>query len=187
MKIKIEKNPYLVIGVIIFFILLLDYLILLRPQLALLKQTSSQAGSLSRNLKATKKDIASIEQFRQRLSTLQEKIAVVGERIAQEEEMPVVLENISKLAKQSNLKIIQLKPFREEEKIVATSQAGNIYELPVLIEARCGYHQLGFFVNKLENGRIFMDLAGMELLPNAEDSLHHHAKLVVNTYILKKK
>lgn len=187
MKIKIEKNPYLVLWVIIFVILLLDFVILLRPQIMLLKQTNRQVGTLSRDLKTTKKDFASIEQFRKRLASLQEKISVVGERIAQEEEMPVVLENVSKLAKQSNLKIIQLKPSRQEEKIVVTAQAGNIYELPIFIEARCGYHQLGIFINKLENDRIFMSLTGLELVPNVGDSLHHNAKLVVQTYIVKKK
>lgn len=187
MKIKIEKNPYLVIGFIIFFIILLDYFILLRPQLILFKQANIQVGTLSRNLKTTKQDIASIEQFHKRLTALKEKISVVGERIAQDEEMPVVLENISQLAKQSNLKILQLKPSRTEQKIVAATQGGDIYELPILIEARSGYHQLGGFINKLENDRRFMSLAGLELLSDAADSLHHDAKLVVETYILKKK
>jgi len=173
-KIKIEKNPYLVIGLIIFFILLLDYFILLRPQLMLFKQTNRQTGTLFRNLKTAKQDIASLDQFQKRLGILTEKNSVVGERIAQEEEMPVVLENI------------QLKPSRTEQKIVATAQAGKIYELPILIEARSGYHQLGSFINKLENDQIFMNLASLELLSNDEDASHHNAKMVVEIYILKK-
>jgi type IV pilus assembly protein PilO len=187
LKIKIENNPYLVIGGIVFFILLMDYFILLHPQLRMMGAVNKQTGTFSRNLKTARRDIASLEQFRKRLDTLQEKIALAGERIAREEEMPVVLENISQTAKQSNLKITQLKPSREEEKVVAITPTGVIYELPVMVEARCGYHQLGNFINQLENGKTLVSVSGLQILPSLGDSTHHNVKLVLSTYILKRK
>lgn len=187
MKIKFQNNTRLTIGVIIFFVLFLDYLILLRPQLVILGQIKRQINALSADLKSTKEGIASIDQLKKQRAFLQSRIGTVGERITPEGEIPVVLENISKIAKQTNLKITQIKPSRESEKMIATSPVGVIYELPILVEGRCGYHQLGSFVNKLEGSKIFMDLAGMEMVPSPDDALHHNIKLVVKTYIVEKK
>lgn len=186
MKLKLENKTPLFIGLGIFFILMLDYAFLLRPQILLIKKIGGQVSFLSKELRSAKKDIASIEQFKKRLATLKENIAVVGERIPAEEEIPVALENISQLAKDSYVKIIQIKPSRESEKNVATLSGGKVFELPIFIEARCGFHQLGSFLNKLESDKIFMNIDGFELLPNPEDNLHHIAKLVVEIYILKK-
>jgi len=186
MKLKLPNNIPLLIGVIVFFILLLDYVILLHPQLSILGQMSSQIKRLSRDVNTTRQDIASIEQYKSQLSALKERIATVGERITSEEEIPLVLENISKIAKQTNLKITQIKPSTKSEKMVATSPAGKIYELPVFVEGRCTYHQLGRFINLLEGSKTFMDIAELTLVPSSEDSLRLDAKLTIKTYILQR-
>lgn len=175
------------IGFIVFLILFLDFIILLRPQLSILGQMRRQISGLAGSIKTTRKDSASIEQFKKQLVVLQERIGAAGERIVSEEEIPLVLENISKIAKQTNLKITQIRPAKESEKMVATSPMGKIYELPVFVESRCGFHQLGRFVNALEGSKIFMDIAEMELAPIPEDTLRLNAKMVLKTYILEKK
>jgi len=183
---KLEDNKQLVIGLIILLILLVDYCLILRPQLGLVFKMNRKNSTLSKNLKLAKQDIAAIEQFKKKLALLKEKGVLTNERISPEEEIPLILENISQNAKQANLKITQLRPSREEEKMVASNQEGKIYRLPILIEAHCGYHQLGSFINKLENGKIFISIAGLDISPNPDDSLHHNAKLVAETYFLKK-
>lgn len=187
LKFDIKNNPALLIGGVVFFILLLDYFVLLRPQLSVLSQVSGQVKTLRTELDNARRDIASMDAFRKRLEVLKEKNLLVDQGMVKEEAVPAVVENLSKLAKQANVKINQIKPARDEEVKVAAAVEGTVYSLPITIEARCSYHQLGKFVNRIENDVLFMRIAGLEILPSVGEGLRHNVKMVVSTYILKKK
>lgn len=187
LKFDIKNNPVLLIGGAVFLILLLDYFVLLRPQLSVLSQVSGQVKTLRTELDNAKRDIASMDAFRKRMEVLKEKNLLVDQGMVKEESIPVVVENLSKLARQANVKINQIRPVREEEIKVAAAAEGTVYSLPILIEARCSYHQLGRFVNRIENDVLFMRIADLEILPSAGEGLRHAVKMVVSTHILKKR
>ena len=185
-KFKIEGYPpILIVGGAVFLILLLDILILMRPQLVLLGRTTRKANTISRELKTARRDIKAIESFRKRLEVLMGKDSIAGAAFLKEEEMPVALDKISRLAKQNNVKIIQMKPVKEDERKVANIQSTAVYELPIQIEASCGYHQLGKYINALEQENIFMNVAALEIVSNPSDSFHHKVSMIVLAYILK--
>ncbi|MFZ5801187.1 MAG: type 4a pilus biogenesis protein PilO [Candidatus Omnitrophota bacterium] len=186
-KFDIKNNPSLLLGGIVFLILLLDFFVLLRPQLSVLSQVSGQVKSLRVERDGAKRDLASIDAFRKRLKVLKEKNLSVDQGMVKEEAIPAVVENLSKIAKQANVKINQIKPERDEETRVAVATEGTVYSLPITIEARCSYHQLGRLVNRIENDVLFMRIVGLEILPSTGEGMRHNIKMEVATYILKKK
>ena len=59
-------------------------------------------------------------------------------------------------------------------------------ELPIALTARSGYHELGAFINQLENSeRIFM-VKTIEIKADPSDPKRHHATLVVETFVREK-
>ena len=171
---------------ILFSILIFDYVVLLSPQARLFKEIRNKVSQKSKDLKKAKTDIALIGQFQERSEVLQKKMEQLAFRIPQEEEIPLIVENISRIANESFVKITSIKPLKEEKQLFLSSEMGTYYEIPIAIEAKCGYHQLGKFINKLENNQTVMNVAGLEVAPNPQDKFRRFAKLLIKTFILSR-
>ena len=90
---------------------------------------------------------------------------------------------------EERVKIAQLQqePDRDESKKEEKKQALQVYqEIPILITAKSGYHELGQFLAKLENAERFMKVVGMTIKSNKATPKKHDAELLVLTYILTK-
>ena len=57
-------------------------------------------------------------------------------------------------------------------------------EIPIMISARSGYHELGSFISKLENADRFMEVSDIKLKANSANFRKHNVELIVSTYLL---
>ncbi len=181
-----EKNKTLIAAIILIFVLILDFVFLMKPQIRILSKLSSKASLLGKDLKNAKKDIASQKEFENQLTVLKASIKNFGSTVIPEEELPSILEKISLTAKQTYVKIIQIKPLKEEKTAILKAEGGVYYRIPILIDIQCGYHVLGKFLNELESSSAFLKIIGLEISANPADSLHHLARLTVQTIVLGK-
>lgn len=181
-----EKHKNLAIGLILVFILLIDLFLLLGPQASILVKINHKAGALNRDLKLAKKDIAAQKDFENKLVLLNQKIKEFGATVTPEEELPMVLESISRTANQTFVKITQLKPLKEEKVAVLKSENGTYYKIPILIDTQCGYHSLGKFLNELESGPVLMKIVGLEITSNPANIERHLARLSVQLFVIGK-
>jgi len=62
--------------------------------------------------------------------------------VTPEEELPSTLEQISRMANKTFVKITQIKPVREDKLPVLKTESGIYYKIPILIDAQCNYHDL---------------------------------------------
>lgn len=85
------------------------------------------------------------------------------------------------MANDTDVKIVAIKPQRSEK----AEQASDVYtELPIDIEATSGYHQLGYFINRLENADRFMKIKNLRIEASDDDVLKHDISLVVSAFVL---
>lgn len=167
-------------------VLILYFLLILQPQLARLADLLSKVGKMHSDIKAAESDIAKTDQFKRDVGAYKEKVDYYEKRLPVEQEIPNFLESISDMAKDANIKILGITPappsFKEP-----LAQKSKIYrEMPVLIAAKSGYHELGNFLSSLENADRFMKVVDIDIKSNRSTPKKHDVELVISTFILLK-
>jgi Tfp pilus assembly protein PilO len=57
------------------------------------------------------------------------------------------------------------------------------YEMPVLITAKSGYHELGGFIAEIETEKRFITIEGLKLEYNKSTPLRHNVNMTLKTYV----
>jgi len=176
-----DKKQTLLIGVAIFLAIMIAYgYIFFRPHAGELMALFSKLSNLKLELSSAKTDIATKPMLEKTKASLLSKIDYYEKQLPEQKEIPKILESLSEIAIGAGVKIIAIKP-------AESSVEGAIYqEMPIQIKAKCGYHQLGRFINSLETGDRFMKVTDINLASNAEDMLNHNVELQIKTYTLSK-
>lgn len=118
----------------------------------------------------------------------QKKLAKYEEKLSRERELPVLLENLSKMARSSNVKILGIKPLVAGEAKQGKTPSGKdaIYqEVPIQVSAESGYHELGLFLGKLESDKRYMKVSDMKIQANRSNAKRHKVQFVVCAYTFK--
>ncbi|MCK4422990.1 MAG: type 4a pilus biogenesis protein PilO [Candidatus Omnitrophica bacterium] len=142
-------------------ILLVYYFLFLGPQSAALKKYQSQAGTLKQQVADASRLVSNLEVIREQKINLSERINLIEGKIPGEREVTVLLDYVSDMAGESKVEIIGLEPVRagkiKRPPSLAQGQQLQINpfsETLVLVRGKGGYHQLGRFINKIENSGI---------------------------------
>ncbi len=181
-----EKNRYYVLAAILIGIFVIDYLFIMMPQVRTLLALNPKISALSKDLKQARDDIKKVDQYQAELRGFKEKMKTIGKKILNREEIPTILDNISLIANASKVRINQIMPIRESQNLVLTTDEGKYFSFPILVVAKGGYHDLGRFLNKIENNRIFMSIMDFDITGNSDDTTHHSARITIKAFIREK-
>ena len=142
----ISQNKSVVIVILIFIVALgIGNKFIYQPRTKIIKQIhleiekQTQKNGLLQDIIALKKDIASY-----------------NERIPRNTEITWIVDEISKLSKDSGIELLSLEPQAIEDR-------GSYYRLPLELDIKCSYHQLGNFLSKIENSPKFIRLDNFRL------------------------
>ncbi len=182
-----EKNRNWIFGGVLLLIFLGDYFLIMQPfQLKPLMDLNSQIAVLEKDLIQAKTDIQREEEYHQKVKRLRKKMAQVGNRILSIEEIPIIMENLSVLAQKNDVRINQIMPMRNALEEILENEEGRYYSLPIMINARAGYHDTGRFINDLENDELFMSITGLDIASNAENMRLHSIRMTVKSFVLER-
>lgn len=182
---KIDKKYryYILVGILLF-IFLLDYLILMRPQLVTLTKISPEVKILSQDMEKSRGDIEKIGFYQNEAQRIRTALAQTGQRVRSKEEVSRILEQISRIANQNNIKIDQIMPFAEDQKELLKDGKRTYFALPILVEARSGYHDLGRFLDSLEKDDLFLSLTEFSVVAG-EDLRYHKLKMNLQAIVFE--
>lgn len=170
------------LGVIIFVMYI--YFIFM-PQVARDIDLIGKTIRMKGDLKEARSLISEKETLKKKAAEFNEKIEIYEKKLPVEQEIPNLLENLSKMAINANITIIGITPAVLPDLKAQKGKKGQIYqETPILITAKSGYHELGRFLNNLENGDRFMKVADISIKANAAAPNKHDVELMVYTYVL---
>ncbi len=183
------KNPQTQTLLLTIFAVLLAAVLYLYfvfvPQVVRVVKLTADAGKMKSELRSARVLIKDFERLKSDLEERSQKVESHEKKLPAEQEIPALLENLSNMAKNSNIKIVGIVPamsYLKDDKSVKKSQ---IYqEIPILITAKSGYHELGSFLNSLENAGRFMKVADIDIKFNKTSPKKHDVELMVSTYIL---
>ncbi|NQT46390.1 MAG: type 4a pilus biogenesis protein PilO [Candidatus Omnitrophica bacterium] len=147
-----------------------------------------QIGELNSELSETKSSVEEAESaitreplLRKRAGELRTQLKDYSGRFSIEGELPVLLETLSELAIDTKVKIVSIRP-----KETPDTESKEIYrEVPIAIEAKCGYHRLAAFINRLENSETIFRIDDLFIAADLDSAREHDIKIVLSSFFLK--
>jgi Tfp pilus assembly protein PilO len=151
------------------------------------RRVSDARAQLAALRQATTNEAALQEQHR----SLQEAVVALRGQLPSEEELPAVIEFLSGLASQTQVKIQTIFPQRPvnvpDDRLLAgqgkTPAELMVYkEIPIQIDAQASYHQLGTFLALVEASDKPMQVATLRISGNPKEPRWHNVNLSIVTY-----
>ena len=180
-KKKIIAGIFAVLMIALFY-----YNLFFKNQFAQIKKMSPQIQDLKRKIQAAERELLNLPIYKKQYEDMKDKIEICRKKLPYEKDIPNLLEHLSKTAKATGVKILAIEPVNPDVKIKQEAQEkGGLYlEMPIKIDARAGYHQLGIFINKLENSERFMKVTDLRIEKEGSNAKMHDVSLVISTFVL---
>ncbi|BHH86320.1 type IV pilus inner membrane component PilO [Desulforhopalus sp. 52FAK] len=135
-----------IIAVILLLPIVLFYFLFYQPKADKITSLDKQTIELKKQVQEAKAKAANKEQFEKELADARVKFEEIAVLLPKDKEIPKLLKDISALGRNAGLDFLTFKPLADVPK--------DFYaELPVSINVRGPYHNMGFFfdqVSKLE-------------------------------------
>jgi len=157
------KKRYLIFFGILIFVFFLDLVILMRPQFVALGKINRHISTQSKQLLEARSNIKKEKQLKREVESLQEQIFESRIQVVPKEEVPLVLEIISRLAEKNSISVDQLVPQTENALFLSQDKTRKYYVLAVIFKARSGYHNFGRFLNEIENHSYYFNIADFSM------------------------
>ena len=177
-KLDPKYHYYILAGVVLLFFLV-HHLLVLGPLLGSLNKMNAHIAELKQNIADVKNDMARINQNRAQLEKIRGQINEVKIKIRSRQEVPLILDDISRIASRNNVKIDQLMPLKDQKELIAKQKDVDYYALPILVQARSSYHDLGRCLAQFEADKIFYNLGEFNIITNPKDPMHHSVQLTL--------
>ncbi len=134
------------------------------------------------DLKEARSLIAQRDELKKKAELYNEKIELYEKKLPAQQEIPSFLENLSKMARDANITIIGIMPVTLKPQKEIRYQVYQ--EMPILISAKSGYHELGRFLNNLEDGPRFIKVVDINIKADTTAPKKQDVELMVYTYVL---
>lgn len=181
-----KKMSYVILGVAVFMIVLIDFALIMRIQVKALTALSAQSVTLRKNIKETENNIQRFTVFEIEVDQLKENFEKAKKSAIFPEQVPFVLENISRIAREQSVQIDQLMPVKESQAQLLKTDEMVYFSLPVMIRGQGGYHAVGRFFNGIEREAIFMDVKDFEIIQNPMNPRMHTLRAMITVTIKEK-
>ena len=177
-----KMRMYLILGGTVVIAVLCLVLVIV-PRLTMLSRISTEARTLSDNISVTADRVKRIDSLSAKLKALRKELNGYSQGLPDQKEITEFLEDISAIAKTSAVKILSITPYGLET--VKKGENKKVYyrEMPIMVTAKSGYHQLGIFVNNLENGARFVTIEDLEIRYDKSTPRKHIVEMGLKTYV----
>ncbi|MFH0739171.1 MAG: type 4a pilus biogenesis protein PilO [Candidatus Omnitrophota bacterium] len=183
---ELDKNKIILIVALCLILIYLDISFIIRAQARGISALQPKIIKLNTDINDLAKGLAAIKEFTQEKALAVRKgEPEAAKKIIQEEELPLLLQEITDTANGTSTKIMQIKPIKDpkaKEEIVA---GVKVMPLMIALDLSCGYHSLGSFISTLENSKKFMLTQEIKILTNPENYLCQNVALTIKTYVKK--
>lgn len=181
-----SKVRYAIFAGILLAIFLFDFFTIMGFQWSLLQKIDNENQTLSQDIERLKVDLQRIDKIKLGLQNYRSQLEAMNMKIRPVEDVSSILEDISHLANETNVKIDQLTPQIEAQQTLITTDVLKYTALPIVIQASSEYHVLGHFINKLESTKLFFTLGSLVIESRPTD-IHHQSINAVLKVVLSDK
>ena len=182
-KFDFDNKTLLLIAIVSLFFLYLNFSIIIKAQLNGLSNNEKRIAQQKKDFDTFYRNLARMQDFQKNKNTAVQP-STRQKTIIAEGGLALFLKQVSDFADKNKILLLQIKPARETS---AAAQAASEKFSPFLItlESVGGYHNLGVFINSLENAPIFISVSEIKISPREGEYLRQKATIVLRTYVKK--
>jgi len=143
-------------------------------------QVSTDLAERTAQLEDAKNKEKSLPQMKERIASAEAEIEEVERRLPNDKRAPELFEELNDLAAQAKQKYLSM------EAIPVVNRSTHI-EIPLEINLKADYHNLGRYINMIERSKRFAKVDGLEIEYDFEDPLNQNVNLTVSTFMFVEK
>ena len=178
-KFALDSKKIILILIVSVMILYLDFNFLFKAQMNGLKKSAEEISKLQNDFKALDLGLKNMQVIKSQQKNLAQSKA---KKIIVDYQLPSLLNDISKIGNANNVRILHIKPTRETHKAFSSLKFIPVF---ISLDLICGYHDLGKFINDLENGQAFISVESFKIESRPEEVLKQRVSLTLKTYVKK--
>jgi Tfp pilus assembly protein PilO len=182
-KLQLDNQKLILIGIVFLGILYADYSFIMGMQRNSIKSMKPQIEKIKKDIATLHKNLAELDS----LKTKQLNPEVKIKKLVLEEQLTALFEDISLAANTNSVKIMQIKPVKEykskdEKAFVASARLSPLY---ITLDLYGSYHNIGSFINDLENADKFISILEVKITRDSADKFKENVSLLLKTYAKK--
>lgn len=184
-KLELDNKKILLIILICLIILYLDFSFIIKLQLQGIRTVGAKIIKLKTDIDNLTKDLSRLEELRRTVTQTKQETVLKAQKIISEEELPLLLQDISDLANMHKVKIMQIKPSKDTKAKEEAIAKVKILPVMLTLDLSCSYHSLGSFINALENTKQFIAVQDLKIRRSSDDYFRRDVDLLLKTYVKK--
>ncbi len=167
---------------------------------AIVRPLMRESGQFGRQLREAREHLKLLEvstanegTLREQYHQLEQRVLSLRKLLPSEEELPAVIELVSDMASQSQVKIQTIFPQRpvaneggggkkDRDTDAALKQPAVYKDVLIQIDALAGFHQLGAFLSLVEQGDKPMQIANLRITQDPKETKRLRIKLLLQSY-----
>jgi len=184
---SVQLNKQKKILIVIFLVLIAygDISYVLKAQRAGLSGLDSKISRLNTGLANLNQGLEHMRLSKLKPDLAAQKKVIRPSRILRESQASELLQEISTAANKFDIKIAQMRTIRQAQKEKPAIGQEKLTLMLINLEMICDYHNLGRFIQALENSPVFMGVEELEILTQLPDYMKQKVTLVLKTYVTK--
>lgn len=177
-----EKKIYL-IGVVTLITGVLYVSFIILPKMSELARTSREVSDLKDQINVVTSRVKKMEETSGKLESLRNEQKTYAKQLPPEKEVPSLLEGLSSIAEKAGVDIKSITPYAIIEPDPKFAQDVYYREMPLLLTAKSGYHQLGMFISDLEEAQRFITIEDVRIRYDDKAPRMHNVRMLLKTYV----
>jgi len=193
-ELKQNKQKLILAAVIAAAAVLLDISFVMKAQVSSIGSLGKKVTKLRMDIEGVKKDKVLMRKNEQQIET-QENI-----KIYTEEEIPLLLQDISSLANDNQIDVRQISPqsreVKKQEQVKGKKEKGkakakpeqktvNSISVAIKLDLACSYHNLGAFLDQLERAEQPLFAQELRIARDTSNYMKQNASITLVTYVKK--
>lgn len=182
-KLELDNKKILLIAIACVFVLYIDYSFIMGMQRNGIKSIKTQKEKINKDITELNKNLVDLEILKKK----QGDAPVKQKKLITEEQLTALLEDISLAANTNNVKIMQIKAEKElkAKDVKPAVSAVKAKPLYIILDVSGSYHDIGRFINNLENAEKFMSVLEIKITRDSSDYMKENVNLLLKTYAKK--
>ncbi len=184
-----DKKKLALAALIVVIFLYIDVTFIMGFQLKSAIGSRAKIIKLKNDLGALKKELAKIEDLKKNNALDSQRPSLKAKKAITAEEIPSLIQMISDLANKNTVRIIQIKPSRQEVPVnnakPVPAAPANLTPLLITLDLSGDYHHFGKFINQLEDAETLLVVEEMKIISDGKDYFQQKANLVLRAYVKK--
>lgn len=184
---ELDNKKLILIFLISAAVFYFDFSLILKAQIASLSKSSAEVARKSSELTSLERDLKNMQDLKTKKALPEATSLSKAKRFITESQVSTLLQDISDLANNNDVRILQVKPSRDQKASADTklNPGPGLTVFYIALDLTGSFHQLGKFINDLENSQVFLMVQELKIDSQKDNYLKQKASVLLKTYVKK--